>query len=381
MLNQTYLLAVLVGMSVLLFVMTQHLLAERARTSEALGRYEELRLTLASERQLNQNLQTQLGDLQKSLVQLISDASKQRPQSMMMTHRRNSDGDVDDVNPTLALKVYAKRFMDAWRGDPRPPLTQAFINRVQAEHPARPYYPSREDLIKYFHYGEDPYEGLDVGTELDFAGGYVSYAERTASMIHEAVLRLLGGPPRFLIEVGSFVGSSIVHVWAPLVRKHPEGLMLSVDTWLGDVNMRVLPDFKKFLRPLHGFPSLGIHMLRRMVHTNNTQVVVPLPLSSLVAARALNFCDFTIDVIYVDSAHEQGETYAELVLYYRLIRVGGLLCGDDYFGWPAVKHDVDMFVLSVGERLIHIDGSRPANPMRPEGGQWCVQKKGGIQNS
>ena len=366
--NQGLVLGVLVGMSLLLFLTTQVLLDERSKHAEAAGRYEELRLALESERSTKKLLEQQLVKLQDGLLLQVASNNN--------NNNNKAEGENAFKKNAEAKSSFAETFRSNWQGDPRPPMTWSFIKRVRYDHPILPYYPTRNDLVAYFHYGDDPYAGLGVGENVDFAGGYVSYAERTSGLITEAVHKLLGGPPRFMIEVGSFVGSSIVHVWAPLVKLHPKGVMLSIDTWLGDVNMRVLGEFKRFLQPVHGVPTLAHHMMRRMVFTNNTDVVIPLPLSSIVAARALSFCGFIIDLIYVDSAHEKGETYAELVLYFQLLRVGGLLCGDDYHGWPAVKHDVDLFAASVGAKLIHLDGEEPVNPRRPEGGQWCIQKKG-----
>ena len=61
-------------------------------------------------------------------------------------------------------------------------------------------------------------------------------------------------------------------------------------------------------------------------------------------ARLLATLNWIVDVVYLDSAHEIGETFADLSLYFQLIRKGGVLIGDDYIDFPAVKHDVNLFV-------------------------------------
>jgi len=48
-------------------------------------------------------------------------------------------------------------------------------------------------------------------------------------------------------------------------------------------------------------------------------------------------------VIYLDSAHEKGETLLELHTAFRALSPGGVLFGDDT-AWPAVRHDVLAFV-------------------------------------
>jgi hypothetical protein len=44
------------------------------------------------------------------------------------------------------------------------------------------------------------------------------------------------------------------------------------------------------------------------------------------------------------SLPRRGETRIELHLYFQLLRPGGLLMGDDYQDFPAVRADVDEFV-------------------------------------
>ncbi len=50
-------------------------------------------------------------------------------------------------------------------------------------------------------------------------------------------------------------------------------------------------------------------------------------------------------VVYLDSAHLQGETYVELELYWLLVQAGGVLVGDDW-DWPSVRCDVLRFTES-----------------------------------
>ena len=48
-------------------------------------------------------------------------------------------------------------------------------------------------------------------------------------------------------------------------------------------------------------------------------------------------------MIYLDSAHEQGETLIELALYWNILQPGGILFGDDW-SWMTVRCDVKKFV-------------------------------------
>jgi hypothetical protein len=48
------------------------------------------------------------------------------------------------------------------------------------------------------------------------------------------------------------------------------------------------------------------------------------------------------EAIYLDAAHEQGETLIELQTAWELLASGGLLMGDDW-AWAGVRHDVLAF--------------------------------------
>ena len=92
----------------------------------------------------------------------------------------------------------------------------------------------------------------------------------------------------------------------------------------------------------------------------------PLTLSSILGARAIATFNWIVDIAYIDSAHELGETLVELFLYYDLLRPGGLLMGDDFYMFPAVAHDVTIFASCKGLKVDFL----------PEEyfGQWVIQK-------
>jgi len=261
----------------------------------------------------------------------------------------------------LALSI-PQQFYANWGAMENAQLNDYITLKVNKGCQAATCYPTRERLLDLFHHNVDPYVGLRVGDAKDF-DSYVSFAQQHAHAMIPKVVKMLGGPPRFVIEVGSFIGSGIVHAWAPLAKLHPQGIVLSMDPWLGDVNMRVLGPFIQPMKFKHGIPQIALTFMRRMIHMNLSQHVIPLPLPSLVGARLLEVSRLTIDFIYVDSAHEHGETYVEAAVFLKLLRIGGLLCGDDYDVFPAVKADIDRFALDFNLQLIFISP-----------GQWCVKK-------
>jgi hypothetical protein len=62
-----------------------------------------------------------------------------------------------------------------------------------------------------------------------------------------------------------------------------------------------------------------------------------------LGARLLLENKLFVQIIYLDSAHLQGETYVELELYWLFIQDGGIIIGDDW-SWKSVRCDVIQFI-------------------------------------
>ena len=241
----------------------------------------------------------------------------------------------------------------------------ATIQKFESNYGKTQHYPSRQELFNVlYHKTHSPYEGLDAGPREEMS--YFSFAERNAKIIKNFVTTTLGGPPRFVLEVGTFIGNGAIIVWGSMMKQRNDSFLLCIDTWEGDVNMRLGPQFQDFMSMKHGMPSLYNRFMRRIVHNHLNEYIYPLPMASLPAARLLASFHWIIDVIYLDSAHEIGETFAELYLYFQLVRSGGILMGDDYATFPAVKHDVDLFVA--------YKGSKELTFKLIEANQWAILK-------
>ena len=101
-------------------------------------------------------------------------------------------------------------------------------------------YPSAENLTNLlYHSAVSPYRGMRPsnrygGEERRPAKGMegytFSFAAKYRREIERFVMARLGGPPRFVIEVGSYLGAGATMTWAPLARRGG-GLLLCVDTW------------------------------------------------------------------------------------------------------------------------------------------------------
>jgi hypothetical protein len=135
-------------------------------------------------------------------------------------------------------------------------------------------------------------------------------------------------------EVDSIISESIV-------------VLLDLNMWVNKVvweHLSVTED---------GRPTVYYQFLANIIAKNLTGTVLPVSMSSVIGARFLNTYQFRPQLIYLDSAHEQGETLIELALYWNILRPGGVLFGDDWT-WPSVRCDVKKFAYMRNLTVEHI---------------------------
>ncbi|CAF1120572.1 unnamed protein product [Adineta steineri] len=148
---------------------------------------------------------------------------------------------------------------------------------------------------------------------------------------------------QFVVEIGSFTGNSALNIGNVLKESYPGSFLLCIDTWLGDLNMWVNKVVWEHLSVSEdGRPTVYYQFLTNIIKQNLTKIVLPASMTSIIGARFLQTYQFHPQVIYLDSAHEQGETLIELSLYWNLLEPGGILIGDDWV-WHSVRCDVKKF--------------------------------------
>lgn len=175
--------------------------------------------------------------------------------------------------------------------------------------------------------------------------------------------RLNGRDVRLIVEVGSFCGSSASFIANYLKSHNIPCILICVDTWCGDINMWLKNDFSTIMGKSDGQPKLFESFISTIRKYGLDDIVIPLRVSSVVAARMIEVLKYKVDMVYLDSAHEAGETFMELNLYYDLLRDGGVIFGDDYKIFPAVKKDVDLFSCFIGQSVDFCANKDKDNPI------------------
>lgn len=237
-------------------------------------------------------------------------------------------------------------------------LADPQLARFIETHDLQKIKPTFKDICNRLFGCDNPYHAY----RPELLPSPMSYTPHIGPATLGAIEAALGRRPSFGLEVGSFIGSSATILGSWL--RETGGTLMCIDTWCGDINMWLLGNFSGTMRKMDGNPVIFDHFMNAMFNNGLTETVVPFRVSSIVAARTLKVLNYDIDFVYLDSAHECGETFLELSLYYDLLPQGGVIIGDDYLMFPAVKHDVDLFC-KINNLQLNFTG---------EGDTWLIQK-------
>ena len=128
-------------------------------------------------------------------------------------------------------------------------------------------------------------------------------------------------PIKTVIEVGTWLGAS-ARFMASLLPA--DGKLYAVDHFLGsaEILLESHPDRNKVATMYQQF-------LSNVIHTNLTHKIIPVRMSSLEAAQALNV---HADLIYIDASHDEESVYNDILAWYPKLNLHGVMCGDDYGG-------------------------------------------------
>ncbi len=178
----------------------------------------------------------------------------------------------------------------------------------------------------------EPYDRIDLaGIEVDLQG----WGDQDP--IFEYVIKHWA--PQLIIEIGTWKGASAVKM-AELQKSHGiPGLILCVDTWLGsDATLWRDAGARASLKLRNGFPTMFRQFAKNVVHSGHADRIRHLPMTTLAAAQSFLQQDrIQADAIYIDAGHSELEAYSAIVAFYRLLKPGGILFGDDYWApWPGV---------------------------------------------
>lgn len=163
--------------------------------------------------------------------------------------------------------------------------------------------------------------------------------------------------PELIIEVGTWKGQSAITM-AKALKENGSGKIICVDTWLGSPEhwFSKKEDRKPHLRLKDGYPGLFYQFLANVKKEKLQEQVIPLPNTSINAAKMIGeHLALKADLIYIDGAHEEEQVAVDLRMYWKLLKKGGVMVGDDY-AWTGVKKAADSFAKENNLTMLNKEG-------------------------
>lgn len=215
------------------------------------------------------------------------------------------------------------------------------------------------DIIDKIHQGRNPYHEFPVN---EWKGHFIAWGHEHP-WFKEAIEELR---PSVIVEVGTFLGGSAIHMAKHCKRLGLDTAICCVDTWLGSIDH--LSQLHAELHYRWGRPSTYYHFMANAIEQGVSDMLVPVPTDSLNGMRWLKHHGITAPLVYIDGSHEEGDVYRDLVAYFiEILEPGGILLSDDMTGhFPGVVRDFEKFtdVFSLKSE-INLEKARVRKPNRP----------------
>jgi hypothetical protein len=183
--------------------------------------------------------------------------------------------------------------------------------------------PQRSLLRQFLRFSGYSQEGTTApDTSFSPKGWYADHP------VFEQIIKVL--KPKLILDVGSFWGASCVRMARLAIDSGPpeEVTVIAIDTWLGSKEHFVEMPFESMQDYRYG--AMYETFCDNVVRAGVAEQVIPLPQTSLTAAAILSHYNLQPDLIYLDAAHDYRSLLTDLEVYWKLLRIGGVLFGDDF---------------------------------------------------
>lgn len=176
----------------------------------------------------------------------------------------------------------------------------------------------KKKLAKYSEYWyalafRKPYYGQMYG-----GGPYTLLTEKGKA------LRTLAQKATRCLEIGSWTGGSSMIIGNEL-KKKKEGVLYCIDTWKGSPNCNIDKESLQYKALMRDWVYKTF--LRNIKLSGLNSYIVPVRKDSNDAIK--DFEERSFDLVFIDGDHGYYQFKKDLINYMPLVRVGGLLCGDD----------------------------------------------------
>lgn len=190
-----------------------------------------------------------------------------------------------------------------------------------------------EKVRKLLFGDHDPYQNFTpIEKSLLFQGW------DSCNPIFEEVIR--EAQPKLIIEVGTWVGGSAVHM-ANLCKEiygNNDFEIVCIDTFCGSYeHWNRTASAMAFV---NGRPSIYEAFISNVIRANHQDVITPFPVDSRNANIFLKEAKIEPDLVYIDAGHDEISVQLDLIHFAAILKKDGRLIGDDYNS-PTVKAAAD----------------------------------------
>ncbi len=157
--------------------------------------------------------------------------------------------------------------------------------------------------------------------------------------------------PKRLVEIGSLLGASAIHIAAQLMRHGVAGELTCVDTFLGS-REHFFATAERSAMLAEGRYQFFEEFIGNVGHSGHAATITPFPQSSTIAARIFREAGREFDFVYLDASHEYQDVLSDLREWWPLVAAGGVLVGDDFEEpWFGVIRAASEFADEIGQPL------------------------------
>lgn len=183
----------------------------------------------------------------------------------------------------------------------------------------------RGRLIDLFHFGKDPYLAHQ---EDIWPANFKHDYDYNHPWFKECIEKV---KPKLIIEVGSFLGGSAIKMAEYLkMLGLNDSAILCIDTWLGGPEFWNDPYCFDSLLYKNGRPNFYYTFLSNVMKRKHQDMIIPFSLPSIQAAKVIVNTGLQADMIYIDACHDKESVCLDYRFYWPLLKLGGILLGDDY---------------------------------------------------
>ncbi len=191
-------------------------------------------------------------------------------------------------------------------------------------------------LVEKIHQGKNPYQDFP---HEEWGGTWYDDPAAKNPIFAEA---MQATKPGLIIEVGSFVGESAIHMANQIKALQLEAAILCVDTWYASFEHwhRVREQIQMHL----GRPDFYYKFMANVITHHSAELIVPFAMDSIGAARVIKWLGLVPQLVFIDGSHSEGDVFRDLQAYWDLLPAGGGLLVDDMHGFEGVAIDVTRFI-------------------------------------